>query len=223
MVKCVSSRRFNVKMNFSTWLQCIDKAKKTTSVLGNIRTVYYRFLDGREMIEEYNIETGIVLKRAWKVKSRLIRKDEWEIELGDSKCPIFIENEPILKEAETEPVMSKRITRNVIEWRISNLPYPLATYTISCNGSSRTLTIKTTNNKFFKKIDIPEFHRCMFEPKQEDLTVNHRNSTLILTYKKPLVLLEMEKAVLLKLQDVETLERVFVEPYGEITNSLSKE
>ncbi|XP_049540100.1 protein DPCD [Anopheles darlingi] len=197
-------------MTFDKWLQSIKKAEKTSSVLGNVRTVYYRFLDGREMFEEYSIETGMVLKRAWKVKSRLIRKEEWEIELGDTICPSLVETEPNLKEAETEPVVWKRITRNFIEWRIRNLPYPLATYTIICNGTSRTLTIKTSNSKFFKKLEIPEFHRCMFEPKREDLTVKHRNSTLILSYKKPLVLLEMEKAILLELQDLDTFERVCV-------------
>ncbi|XP_050092891.1 protein DPCD [Anopheles aquasalis] len=195
-------------MTFSIWLQSIKKAEKTSSVLGNVRTVYYRFSDGREMIEEYSIETGLVLKRAWKVQSRLTRKEEWQIELGDSKCPSLIDNEPMLKEAETEPMVWKRITRNFIEWRIRNLPYPLPTYTITCNGTSRTLTIKTSNNKFFKELDIPEFHRCMFEPKREDLSVKHQNSTLILTYKKPLVLLEMEKAVLLELQDLDTFDNV---------------
>lgn len=170
-----------VKMTFCMWLQSIKQAEKTSFVHGNVRTVYYRFLDGREMIEEYSVETGLVLKRAWKIKSRLIRKEEWQIELGDSKCPSLIENEPILMEAKTEPMVWKRITRNFIEWRISNLPYPLATYTITCNGNSKTITIKTTNNKYFKKLDIPEFHRCMFEPKQEELAIKHRNSTLILT------------------------------------------
>uniref|UniRef100_A0A2M4AY37 Protein DPCD n=1 Tax=Anopheles triannulatus TaxID=58253 RepID=A0A2M4AY37_9DIPT len=210
-------------MAFDKWLQSIKKAEKRSSVVGNVRTVYYRFSDGREMVEEYSIETGVVLKRAWKVKPTLIRKEEWEIELGDSKSTSLVENEPILKEAETEPVVWKRITRNFIEWRIRNLPYPLATYTITCDATSRTLIIKTSNSKFFKKLDIPEFHRCMFEPKREDLTVKHKNSTLILTYKKPLVLLEMEKAVLLELQDIDTFESDCVQPYGEIEKTFNND
>lgn len=36
------------------------------------------------MIEEYSLETGVLLRRAWKRKQELRGDPGWEIELGDS-------------------------------------------------------------------------------------------------------------------------------------------
>lgn len=193
-------------MSYVAWLAKIRSADKSSAIQGTIRKVRYNFGDGSEMVEEYSTETGIVLRRAWKMPSDLIQKDNWEIELGDPIPKMLKSDAFMLQEAPTEPFLTKRITRNAIEWRIRNLPYPLSTYTITCEGDAKTITIRTSNKKYFKQIVVPEFQRCNFPPKQEDLTVRHQNQTLIISYKKPPVLIEMEKAVLVELQNVETIE-----------------
>ncbi|XP_058832603.1 protein DPCD-like isoform X1 [Topomyia yanbarensis] len=184
----------------------IRSADKSSAIQGTVRKVHYSFADGTEMVEEYSTETGVILRRAWKLRSDLLQKDDWEIELGEPMPKTLQKNAMLLSEASTEPFLSKRITRNAIEWRIRNLPYPLCTYTITCDGETRTITVRTSNKKYFKKIVIPEFQRCNFPPTQEDLTVRHQNQTLIISYKKPPILIEMEKAVLVELQNVETIE-----------------
>ncbi|XP_058462355.1 protein DPCD [Malaya genurostris] len=193
-------------MSYVAWLAKIRSADKSSVIQGTVRKVHYNFTDGTEMVEEYSTETGMVLRRAWKLRSDLIRKDNWEIELGEHIPKQFQSNEMLLSEATTEPFLSKRITRNAIEWRIRNLPYPLNTYTITCDGAAHMVTVRTSNKKYFKKIVVPEFQRCNFEPKVEDLMLRHQNQTLIISYKKPPILIEMEKAVLLELQNVETVE-----------------
>ncbi|XP_058120362.1 protein DPCD [Anopheles ziemanni] len=193
-------------MSFASWIVLIKSAEKTSAVQGNIRKVHYRFLDGREMVEEYSMDTGVILRRAWKTKSELMRKDEWQIELGDPIPVGLKENELVVKESSSEPILSKRLTRNAIEWRIRNLPYPLSTYSITCDLNEKTITVRTSNKKYFKKILVPEFQRCNYAPQQEEITTKHQNSTLIILYKKPKILLEMEKAVLEELQSVDTME-----------------
>ncbi|KAL9704230.1 hypothetical protein quinque_007748 [Culex quinquefasciatus] len=199
-------------MSYVAWLSRIRGADKSSAIQGTVRKVHYNFPDGAEMLEEYSIETGVVLRRAWKNRSDLLRKDDWMVELGDP-IPQGLKNGGgaadggfLVKESSTEPFLSKRVTRNAIEWRIRNLPYPLSTYTISCEGDQRTITVRTSNKKYYKKIEVPEFQRCGFAPRQEDLTVRHQSQTLILSYKKPPILVEMEKAVLVELQNVETVE-----------------
>uniref|UniRef100_A0AAG5DE88 Protein DPCD n=1 Tax=Anopheles atroparvus TaxID=41427 RepID=A0AAG5DE88_ANOAO len=193
-------------MSYGSWLTLVKNAEKTSAVQGNVRKVHYRFPDGREMAEEYSMDTGVVLRRAWKTKSELMRKDEWKIELGDPIPSGFKENELLVKESSSEPLLSKRLTRNSIEWRIRNLPYPLCTYSITCDKNKKNITIRTSNKKYFKNIEVPEFQRCNYTPQQEEMTVKHQNATLIILYKKPKILLEMEKAVLMELQAVETME-----------------
>ncbi|KXJ74639.1 hypothetical protein RP20_CCG013233 [Aedes albopictus] len=194
-------------MSYVEWLTKIRNAEKSSAIQGTVRKVHYTFQDGTEMAEEYSTETGCVLRRAWKVRSDLLRNDDWEIELGEP-IPKALKNgdEFALQEAPTEPFLSKRVTRNCIEWRIRNLPYPLSTYTITCEGDARTVTVRTSNKKYFKKIVVPEFQRCNFAPKVEDLMVKHQYNTLIISYKKPAILVEMEKAILTVLQSVETVE-----------------
>uniref|UniRef100_A0A182PUS0 Protein DPCD n=1 Tax=Anopheles epiroticus TaxID=199890 RepID=A0A182PUS0_9DIPT len=193
-------------MSYENWLNLINSADKSSIIQGTVRKVHYRFPDGREMVEEYNIETGVVVRRAWKNTSALLQKEDWTIELGDSIPEGLKTNEIMMKECSSEPLLTKRVTRNAIEWRIRNLPYPISTYTVSCNEEDYTITVKTSNKKYFKKIHVPELQRCNFGPKREDLTMAHKNSTLILTYKKPAIVLEMERAILTTLQEVETVE-----------------
>ncbi|XP_055591978.1 protein DPCD [Uranotaenia lowii] len=199
-------------MSYVAWLTKLRGADKSSAIQGTIRKIHYNFPDGTEMVEEYSTETGVILRRAWKKKSDLIRKDEWEIELGDPLPRALAGAKSnnadgfLFQESSTEPLLSKRITRVAIEWRIRNLPYPLCTYSITCDGDERTITVRTSNKKYFKRIEIPEFQRCNFAPRQEDLTVFHQNQTLIISYKKPPILIEMEKAVLVELQNIETIE-----------------
>ncbi|XP_052861891.1 protein DPCD [Anopheles cruzii] len=193
-------------MSYAHWLQLIRNAEKTSSLQGNVRQVHYRFPDGREMAEEYSTETGVIIRRAWKKKTELMRKEEWEIELGEPLPVGLNSNELVLQEAATEPSLRKRITRHAIEWRIRNVPYTLSTFSVTCDGDKKSVTIRTSNKKYFKTISVPEFERCNYTPKQEDLNVKHQNATLIVTYKKPPILLAMEKAVLEELQNLETME-----------------
>ncbi|KFB43970.1 AGAP012517-PA-like protein [Anopheles sinensis] len=53
-------------MSYVSWIALIKSAEKTSAVQGNTRKVHYRFLDGREMVEEYSMDTGVILRRAWK-------------------------------------------------------------------------------------------------------------------------------------------------------------
>lgn len=39
--------------------------------------------DGREMVEEYHLETNVLIRRAWKEKGKLGQDVGWKVEIGD--------------------------------------------------------------------------------------------------------------------------------------------
>lgn len=45
--------------------------------------MHYKFEDGKEMVEEYNVDTYVMLRRAWKVKGKLGGEGKWDVEVGD--------------------------------------------------------------------------------------------------------------------------------------------
>ena len=171
-------------MFYVAWLTWLRSADKSSAIQSTIRKVHYNFPDGIEMLEDYSTETGMMLLWAWKARSDLFRKDEWQVELG----------EPILKFLKAKSIL---LLEASIEPFCPNLPYLRCTYTITCDPEARTITERTSNKKYFKKIDVSEFQRC---------SVRHQNQTLIISYKKPEISIQMEKAILAELQSMETIE-----------------
>jgi len=39
--------------------------------------------DGREMVEEYDMDTNVIVSRAWKIKNHFGTFVDWEIEIGN--------------------------------------------------------------------------------------------------------------------------------------------
>lgn len=98
------------KMSYETWINYIKSSEKTSFISGKLRRIHYKFPDGNEMTEEYNMETGVLIKRAWKKKKDILCMNtddisstnfNWEIELGEYIKPLKTD-EFLLKESQTE-------------------------------------------------------------------------------------------------------------------------
>ncbi|XP_055845758.1 protein DPCD [Episyrphus balteatus] len=195
-------------MSYTNWLKDIRDAEKNSMISGRVRKVFYKFVDGRQMAEEYSLDTGVIQKRAWKKSKNLMGEADWELELGEvPNLKLNTENPDegfIVRQSETEPILSKRVTKHNIEWRIRNLPHPIETYQVTADETKRAIIVRTTNKKYYKTIEVPELERCSLLPEQDNISIHHQYNTLIITYKKPQLLCEMEAQVLLILKDVET-------------------
>ena len=201
-------------MSYENWLNYLKSAEKNSMISGRSRKVFYKFPDGQQMAEEYSLDTGVIQKRAWRKSKQLMGEPEWEIELGEDPRQLGaagdctdLRNEDgtfIVKISNTEPILTKRVTKKNIEWRIRNLPYPIDVYEVKADSERRAIVVKTTNKKYYKVIQVPDFDRCGTKPSQTNISVHHQYNTLIITYKKPDILCEMEAQVLLLLKDVET-------------------
>ncbi|XP_017487223.1 PREDICTED: protein DPCD [Rhagoletis zephyria] len=203
-------------MSYENWLNYLRSAEKNSMISGRCRKVFYKFPDGQQMAEEYSMDTGIVQRRAWRKCKQLMGEPEWEIELGETPRQInqcagggdadnsAIANDFTLTESNSAPMLTKRITKKNIEWRIRNLPYPIEVYQVSADAEKRAIIVRTINKKYYKVITVPELDRCNLLPSQENISTHHQYNTLIITYSKPALLNEMEAEVLILLKEVET-------------------
>lgn len=190
-------------MSYREWLELLSSAEKASIISGRCRKIHYKFpRGGQEMIEEYSLDTGVLLRRAWKRKKELRGDTGWEIELGDSIPDVARGDDGgfIMKESNSEvkieipeccvkfliddpfqPFITKRSTRQSLEWRIRNLPYPLDNYDVTVNKTDKAIVVRTKNKKYFKNIKIQELERCNEDPEQKSLTIAHQHNTLIIT------------------------------------------
>ncbi|CAG9787852.1 unnamed protein product [Diatraea saccharalis] len=178
----------------TSWYRALMDAEKSCLKEDKIKKLHYKFDDDKEMVEEYNVDTQVLLRRAWKVKRKLGGEGQWSVEIGD---PIPNDQSSIetvdIVESKDQPIVTRRNTRINLEWRIRNLPYPIETYSISANNNDKCITVRTTNKKYFKKLKVPELERLNIPLEQANISSTHQYQTLIIMYKKPTQLLEMEK------------------------------
>lgn len=79
----------------------------------------------------------------------------------------------------TQPVVVRRITKKSLEWRIRNLPYPENIYSVTAEKDG-TITVRTSNKKYFKKLEVPDLQRIGLKPEQENITFTHHLNTLVI-------------------------------------------
>ncbi|XP_014280426.1 protein DPCD [Halyomorpha halys] len=188
------------------WIARVRNAEKTSLVQDGKRKVHYKFQDGEEMAEEYNLDTNVILRRAWKRGNNLSKKNQWEIEVGDPDPDTSSLDTIGLKENCNTPYVIKRITSTALEWRIRNLSYPIEVYSVLADPDSKCIIVKTSNKKYYKKITVPELERVNLAPDQKRIEYTYKFGTLIITYKKPPEVLKLERQVLEELQNVQTIK-----------------
>ncbi|XP_012281098.1 protein DPCD [Orussus abietinus] len=188
------------------WMEVIKDAKKTVLVQDGKKKVHYLLEDGREMVEEYLLDTMVLTKRAWKEKGKLGQDIGWSVEVGDPelKQPDNLEISGI-RESSNAPFITRRNTKTALEWRIRNLPYPENVYSVTTEDDG-AIVVRTSNKKYFKRIRVPDLERVGLKPDQGRLSFTHKYNTLVITYKKPPVLLDFEKKVLDELSKLKPMK-----------------
>ncbi|KAJ7376230.1 hypothetical protein OS493_036053 [Desmophyllum pertusum] len=156
------------------WLETLRTARKTSLVQDGRRKVHYTFPDETEMVEEYDVSSGELLVRKWKKRSSVGRESKWEYEIAN---------------------FTRKDNSKAFQWRIRNLPYPLNVYSVTVDEDKYSITIRTSNKKYFKRFHITDMERAKLNLEQSAISIAHANNTLIITYQKPSLILEQEKLV----------------------------
>ncbi|XP_030757374.1 protein DPCD [Sitophilus oryzae] len=184
------------------WFSQLQKARKKCIVQNNLKRIHFELDDNREMVEEYDLNTNVVTRRAWRINRQLKGENSWEIEIGDPEPSYDSDNKYIIRENSNQPFITRRNTRINLEWRIRNLPYPIEVYSVLVDKELSALIVQTTNKKYYKKIIVPDLQRLCIELEQENVSFSHRFNTLIITYKKPRRLIDFEKALLEEIKKI---------------------
>lgn len=67
----------------TAWYKYLLDAEKTCMNADTVKKFHYKFDDDKEMVEEYNNDTKVLLRRAWKLKGKLGGEGKWSVEIGD--------------------------------------------------------------------------------------------------------------------------------------------
>ena len=65
------------------------------------------------------------------------------------------------------------------------MPYPKETYIIEVDHNKQQIVLKTTNKKYYKRIDIPDLKRIKVEMAESAIAWKYANNTVIISYDKP--------------------------------------
>ncbi|KAH0956231.1 hypothetical protein HN011_004069 [Eciton burchellii] len=177
------------------WLDTLNDAAKTVLVQNGRRKVHFLLKDGRELVEEYDMDTNVVISRVWKIKNHFGTFVDWEVEIGNLESKQNNLQTVGIQESSNSPFITTRLTKRSLEWRIRNLPYPIDVYSVIIEKDD-TITIRTSNKKYYKKLKIPDLERIGLKPEQENVSFMHQYNTLIITYKKPPVLIDTENKII---------------------------
>ena len=152
-------------------------------ISGGRRKLHFLYPDKTELVEELDITSNECLVRKWK-RPKEFGDGEWEYEIGEEPARFNPEND-LLGVSSANPQFKRIDTKDRFEWRIRNLPYPKETYIIEVDHSKQQLVLKTTNKKYYKRIDIPDLKRLGLKIEESSVAWKYLNSTVIISYDKP--------------------------------------
>nr|XP_033478801.1 protein DPCD isoform X2 [Epinephelus lanceolatus] len=186
-------------MAVQSWSDILKSSKKTALIHDGKRKIHYLFTDGKEMAEEYDLQTDELIVRKWRNKSTLGAKGQWQVEVGEPIAgPVTSLDSDVIKENCSNPVFMRKDTKSSFQWRIRNLPYPKDVFSVSVEPSERCIIIKTSNKKYYKKFSVADLDRSQLPLDNSALSFTHANNTLI--YKKPKEILTLEQELLKELK-----------------------
>jgi hypothetical protein len=194
----------------SPWFLLLSQASKTClASKAGIKRVHYKLPDGREMLEDWKMSEGKareLVGRYWRKKSIAGKQLAWDVEVGDS-VQAMIESQQnshldenalkvlTIRESNANPIAVSRSTAACYEWRIRNLPPPAENYVVSLEPENYTLVISTLNRKYYKRLTFADLERLKVVPIAGNLVTSFANRTLIIQYKKPVEIIELEKKI----------------------------
>lgn len=82
----------------SVWFTKLLKAKKSCIIDNNFKKVHFELDDGAELVEEYDLKTNVVTRRAWRKNKELKGEMSWDIEIGDPEPVYNFEEKYVIRE-----------------------------------------------------------------------------------------------------------------------------
>ena len=149
------------------------------------KKIHTTFPDGGEMVEEYDDKTDVLLVRKVRKPSKVGKEGDWVFEVGQATEVAFDPYSDVMRASTSNPIFLRKDTPEHFQWRIRNLPYPADVYSVLVDHEKQEIVVKTSNKKYYKRIQVPDLLRYALKFQDELLSWKHQHSTLIISYRKP--------------------------------------
>jgi hypothetical protein len=162
------------------------KEPKSSVIADGRRKVRALFTDGLEVIEEYDVITDDLLLRKSRRPTVTGGEGEWVVEVGTDEraSRAFNADLDLLRESSSAPVLSRKDSDTEIEFRVRNLPYTKDVFSVTIDEQANALVVRTTNKKYFKRIEMPDMTRAGLRLDAANLSWDFKLNTLVITYRK---------------------------------------
>jgi hypothetical protein len=179
-------------MSTATQVSGGRRVKQATIAAGR-KVLVYDMPGDAELHEEYDVITDELLVRKLRKRTAVGVYGAWDVEIGAPPGG-FVPEKDLIKEASTAPVVSRKDTAESVQFRIRNLQLgPDVTVAVAVEAADpNTIVVRTSNRKYFKKLQVPELVRAGLPLENAALTTEVERGTLIISYRKPLFLLAQE-------------------------------
>lgn len=148
------------------------------------KKIHTTFPDGAEMVEEFDERTDVLLLRKTRKPTLIGGSGEWNIEVGQMQ-ETFDHHSDFLRVSTSNPVFLRKDTLEHFQWRIRNLLFPASVYSVTVDHEKQQIVVRTSNKKYFKRIDLPDLKRIDQKLEDKALTWKHQHNTLVISYQKP--------------------------------------
>jgi hypothetical protein len=160
------------------------------------KKVHTTFPDGSEMVEEFDERTDVLLVRKSRKPTTLGGEGNWEFEVGQAPERAFDPHSDMMRPSSSNPIFLRKDTPEHFQWRIRNLLYPANVYSVTIDHEKQQIVVRTSNKKYFKRIDVVDLARVGLKLKDENLSWKHQHNTLIISYARPIEVVKDEQAKL---------------------------
>eukprot|EP00441_Pelagodinium_beii_P041717 CAMPEP_0197627274 /NCGR_PEP_ID=MMETSP1338-20131121/5931_1 /TAXON_ID=43686 ORGANISM="Pelagodinium beii, Strain RCC1491" /NCGR_SAMPLE_ID=MMETSP1338 /ASSEMBLY_ACC=CAM_ASM_000754 /LENGTH=297 /DNA_ID=CAMNT_0043197957 /DNA_START=47 /DNA_END=940 /DNA_ORIENTATION=+ len=160
------------------------------------KKIHTTFPDGSEMVEEFDERTDVVVLRKTRKPTTLGGEAAWVFEVGQAPEAPFDPHADLMRASQSNPIFLRKDTPEHFQWRVRNLVYPANVYSVSVDHEKQEVVVRTSNKKYYKRIQVPDLARIGLKLKDDLLTWKHQHNTLIISYNKPAEFVEEERKAL---------------------------
>jgi hypothetical protein len=168
---------------------------RTYLISGEFIKFHTVFKDGTEIVEEYSLYSEEIESRRVK-KVSMTGKENWTTEIGEEIRRNNNEDFLIKVNNDNNPIFIRKDTKENFEFRIRNLKGDADNFLVDIDKDKDEIVIRTKNKKYYKRFNIPDLKRLNLNLNENNLKVNFSNNVLVITYKKPIEILNNEKEII---------------------------
>jgi hypothetical protein len=170
-----------------------NEPKKTCVRSEGRKKVHTTNPDGSELVEEYDERTDVLLMRKSKKATNLGREAKWVYEVGQQQESAFDPHSDMMRASSSNPIFLRKDTPEHFQWRIRNLAYPVDVYSVTIDHEKQQIVVRTSNKKYFKRIEVEDLARLNLKLRDESLSWKHQHNTLIISYVRPAEVIKAEQ------------------------------